>query len=149
MSNLTVFNYDLRPIDRGYNNRTLYINLSDGVIKSKPVSDEMKEKFIGGKGFNLWLLWNSLPFDRVVKWDDPENEVLISCGPLGGFSVFPGTGKSIAVSISPTTGSIIDSNVGGYFGPFLKFSGWDALEIQGKSDTEILVLIDGDERKIT
>jgi len=146
---LAVFNYDLKPIERGYNNRTLYVNLSDSVIKSKPVSDEMKKKFIGGKGFDLWLLWNSLPFDRIVKWDDPENEVLISCGPLGGFSVFPGTGKSIAVSISPTTGSIIDSNVGGYFGPFLKFAGWDALEIQGKSDSEILVYIDGDEGKVS
>ena len=30
------------------------------------------------------------------------------------------------------TGVPIDSNVGGYFGPYLKFGGWDALEVQGK-----------------
>ena len=29
---------------------------------------------------------------------------------------------------SPLTGNVIDSNVGGYFAPFLKFSGFDALE---------------------
>jgi hypothetical protein len=27
------------------------------------------------------------------------------------------------VTISPLTQSVIDSNVGGYFGPYLKFSG--------------------------
>lgn len=146
---MTVFEYELKPIDKGYNNRTLYVNLGDGNIKSKPVSQEMKEKYIGGKGFDLWLLWNSLPNDRIIQWDDPENEVLISCGPLGGFSVFPGTGKSIVVSISPTTGSVVDSNVGGYFGPYLKYSGWDTLEIQGKDEGDVILYIDGDKREVS
>lgn len=46
------------------------------------------------------------------------------------------------------TDSIIDSNVGGYFGPYLKFAGWDAIEIQGKADSEVLIFIDGDEGKV-
>ena len=37
----------------------------------------------------------------------------------------------------------MDSNVGGYFGPYLKFSGFDAMEIQGKSKTPVVVFIDG------
>jgi aldehyde:ferredoxin oxidoreductase len=40
------------------------------------------------------------------------------------------------------TGVPIDSNVGGFFGPYLKFGGWDAMEIQGKADGEIIVFID-------
>jgi len=103
----------------------------------------MKEKFIGGKGFDLWLMWNSLPKERELKWDDPENEICISSGPLGGSVFYPGSGKSIVTSISPLTGIIIDSNVGGYFGPYLKFSGFDALEIQGKAKDETLIYIDG------
>ena len=142
------FEYDLRKIDKGYNNRTLYINLADMAIASKPVTKETKELFIGGRGFNLWLLWNALPKDRIVKWNDPENEVCIACGPLGGTSVYPGSGKSIAVSISPLTESVIDSNAGGYFGPYLKFSGWDAIEIQGKAKTEVVILVDGDKGKV-
>jgi aldehyde:ferredoxin oxidoreductase len=142
------FEYDLRKIDRGYNNRTLYINLADMTIASKPVTQETKELFIGGRGFNLWLLWNALPRDRIVKWNDPENEVCIACGPLGGTTMFPGSGKSIAVSISPLTESVIDSNAGGYFGPYLKFSGWDAIEIQGKAKTEVVILVDGDKGRI-
>ena len=140
---LARFEYPIRAIEKGYNDRTLYVNLTDNEIASKPVSDEMKRIFIGGKGFDLWLLWNGTTGN--TKWDDAENELCIACGPLGGTTLYPGSGKSIVVTISPTTGSIMDSNVGGYFGPYLKFSGWDALEIQGKSDKEVIIVIDGDE----
>ncbi|MGQ9551666.1 MAG: aldehyde ferredoxin oxidoreductase family protein [Candidatus Bathycorpusculaceae bacterium] len=138
------FKYEPSKVEKGYNNRTLYVNVSTLKISSKPVSQVMKDKFTGGRGFNLWLLWNALPKDRIIKWDDPENEVCIACGPLGGTPVYPGSGKSIAVSISPLTGTVVDSNVGGYFGPYLKFAGWDALEVQGKSRSEIIIVIDGD-----
>ncbi len=62
--------------------------------------------------------------------------------------MYPGSGKSIVVAISPLTDSIIDSNVGGYFGPYLKFAGWDALEIQGKAKSEVIIFIDGDKGKV-
>jgi len=117
-------------------------------IEEKPVTDKTKELFTGGRGFNLWLLWNALPSDRIVKWDDPENELCIASGPLGGTPIYPGSGKSIVVSISPLTSAVVDSNVGGFFGPYLKFSGWDALEIQGKSKHEVVVLIDGDQCEV-
>jgi aldehyde:ferredoxin oxidoreductase len=138
------FKYQLGKVERGYNNRTLYVNISDKRIVEKPLTKDMKEKFTGGRGFDLWLLWQALPKDRITKWDDPENEICIACGPLGGTPVYPGSGKSIAVAISPLTGSVIDSNVGGYFGPYLKFAGWDALEIQGKAKSDVVIFIDGD-----
>jgi len=142
------FRYKLRKVEKGYNNRTLYINLSNMQIASKTVSQDMREKFIGGRGFNLWLLWNALPKDRIARWDDSENEICIACGPLGGTPVYPGSGKSIAVSVSPLTDTVVDSNVGGYFGPYLKFAGWDALEIQGKAQSEVVIFIDGDEGRV-
>ncbi|UCG71234.1 MAG: aldehyde:ferredoxin oxidoreductase [Thermoplasmata archaeon] len=143
------FGYELRELDKGYNDRTLYVNLSEMLIESKPVSDKMKELFVGGKGFDLWLLWNGLPKDRVIKWNDEENELCIACGPLGGTPLYPGSGKSIVASISPLTHLIMDSNVGGHFGPFLKFAGWDALEIQGKAPGEVVIFIDGTAGKVT
>jgi aldehyde:ferredoxin oxidoreductase len=142
------FKYELGRVERGYNNRTLYVDLSNMRVVSKPVSQQMRDIFTGGRGFDLWLLWNALPKDRVVKWDDAENEVCIACGPLGGTPVYPGSGKSITVSISPLTGSVVDSNVGGYFGPYLKFAGWDALEVQGRAKSEMVILIDGDEGRV-
>lgn len=142
------FDYELGELDKGYNNRTLYINISEGRIESKPVDEKMKEIFTGGKGFDLWLLWNGLPKQKAVKWDDAENELCIACGPLGGTPLYPGSGKSIVASISPLTQMIMDSNVGGHFGPFLKYAGWDALEIQGKADSDIVIFIDGTSGKV-
>ena len=69
-------------IERGYNNRTLYVNLSENNIFEKPVSQEMKEKFIGGKGFGLRLLWDATHPD--TRWSDPDNEIVISPGPVAG-----------------------------------------------------------------
>ena len=135
-------------VNRGYTGRTLYVNLSRAEIASRPVSQSMKDTFIGGRGFDLWLLWNALPRNRVTKWNDQEIELNIACGPLGGTPVFPGSGKSIAVAISPLTSSVLDSNVGGYFGPYLKFAGWDALEVQGKARSDVVILIDGDDCKV-
>jgi aldehyde:ferredoxin oxidoreductase len=140
--------YEHQPMKRGYTNRTLYISLSTNEIKIKPVSDEMRKKFIGGKGFDLWLMWNSLPKDRIVKWNDPENEICWATGPLGASTYYPGGGKSIVTTISPLTGIIIDSNVGGYFGPYLKFCGFDAIEIQGKAKKDVVLFINGEEHFI-
>ena len=86
---LKKYSYPPTEIERGYNNRTLYINLNDNRFLEKPVTGEMKEKFIGGKGFDLWLLWNAVK--GGAKWTDPENTLCIAAGPMGGTRrVFPG-----------------------------------------------------------
>ncbi|MFH0893394.1 MAG: aldehyde ferredoxin oxidoreductase C-terminal domain-containing protein [Bacteroidota bacterium] len=144
---LTEWKYELRPIERGYNNRTLYVNVGDLSISEKPVTQAVKDKFIGRKGVGLRLLWDATKPE--TKWNDPENVIVISPGPICGITQYSGTGKSIVVTISPQTDIPIDSNVGGYFGPFMKFSGFDAMEIQGKSDKEIIIYIDGTNGKIT
>ncbi len=142
---LTTYKYTWAPIDKGYNNRTLYINVGNRMIKEKPVTQEMKDKFIGGKGFDLRLLWDAT--QPGTKWNDPDNEIVISGGPCCGITQYSGAGKAICCAISPQTDIVIDSNVGGYFGPFLKFCGFDALELQGKSEQEVLVLLD-EEREV-
>ena len=142
---LTTYKYAWAPIAKGYNNRTLYVNVGDRTIKEKPVTQQMKDKFVGGKGFDLRLLWDAT--QPQTKWNDPENEIVISGGPCCGITQYSGAGKAICCAISPQTDIVIDSNVGGYFGPFLKFCGFDALELQGKSEQEVLVLLD-EEREV-
>ncbi|MDD3948401.1 MAG: aldehyde ferredoxin oxidoreductase N-terminal domain-containing protein [Anaerolineaceae bacterium] len=138
---LKTYQYELGKIERGYNGRSLYINVSDLSIQEKPVTEFMKEKFTGGKGFDLWYLWHAVKPE--TRWNSPENEIVMSAGPLGGITQYSGTGKTLVCSISPLTDIPIDSNVGGYFGPLLKFSGWDAHELQGKADKDLVIFIDG------
>ncbi len=144
---LTELDYIPAPVEKGYSGKTLHVDISQNKISMREVTQQMKDLFIGGKGFGLWLLWNAV--NENTKWDSPENEICIASGPLGGTSAFPGSGKSLVVSISPTTGSIIDSNVGGHFGPLLKFSGFDALEVQGIAEKDVIIVIDSKKQKIS
>ncbi len=144
---LAEYHYELRPVERGYANRTLYINLTDNTIREKPVTQQMKDLFTGGRGFALKLLWDAVT--PQTKWDDPENELVIANGPICGITAYPGSGKATVVTLSPLTENVIDSNVGGYFAPFLKFSGFDALEIQGKAKEDVIIYIDGDTGLVT
>ncbi len=144
---LAEFSYERAAAERGYTGQTLYVNVGDGTIESRPVTETMKEQFIGGRGFGLYRLWGGVEDD--TRWDDPENEIVISSGPCGGITQYPGSGKSIVVSISPLTDIPVDSNVGGHFGPLLKFAGWDALEIQGKAERDVIVVIDGRSGRVT
>ena len=163
---LATYSYKATSIERGYNNRSLYISVGGdydtagqdwlnrviegerGVkIGEKSVTEFMKAKFTGGKGFNLYHLWKAV--NTGARWDAPENDIVISPGPLAGITQYPGSGKSLVCAISPLTNIPIDSNVGGYFGPFLKFSGFDTLELQGKAEEDLIIFIDGNEQKIT
>ncbi|MDR3076807.1 MAG: aldehyde:ferredoxin oxidoreductase [Synergistaceae bacterium] len=130
----------------GYTGETLYVGLGDKdgryKFEARPVSDDMKDKFIGGRGFGLRLLWNAVT-DKT-KWNDPENEIVIAGGPICGITQYPGAGKCYSVFLSPLTEQTYNSNAGGYFAPLLKFSGFDAFELQGKADREIIIYIDGD-----
>ena len=146
INEIKTLDYERPGIEKGYANQTLFIDLSESDISIKPVTEKMKDVFIGGKGFDLWLLWNAVT--GKTKWSDPENAICIASGPMGGTPVYPGSGKSIVTTISPTTGSVMDSNVGGYFGPYLKFSGFDALEVRGKASRDIVVYIDGIDQKV-
>ncbi|MEA3495900.1 MAG: aldehyde ferredoxin oxidoreductase C-terminal domain-containing protein [Bacteroidota bacterium] len=143
---LAEWQYTHTPAEKGYTDKTLYINVSNNEIKEKDIPQSMKEKFIGGKGYGLRYLWDATKPD--TKWNDPENEIIISGGPICGITQYSGAGKSLVVSISPQTNSVMDSNVGGYFGPFLKISGFDALELQGKSEKEIIIYLDGINHKV-
>ena len=138
--------YKKGKIERGFANRILYINLSTNEIREKKVTNEMKKLFTGGRGFGLKLLWDSIK--PSTRWNSLENELIITTGPLCGTTQYPGSGKSLCLSISPSTDIICDSNVGGFFGPYLKFTGFDAIEIQGKAKDDVVILIDGEKGKV-
>ena len=54
------FTYVIPKVHRGYAGQTLYINLSTGHIEARPVTQQMKDIFIGGQGFGLWRLWHAV-----------------------------------------------------------------------------------------
>lgn len=135
------FPYIWKPMERGYSDQSLYVNVETGKIETRQISPQTRDLFIGGKGYGLRMLWDAIKPD--TKWQDSENEIVISGGPCCGVTQYSGSGKSIVVSISPQTEKIIDSNVGGHFGPHLKIAGFDAMEIQGNSPKDVIIYING------
>ncbi len=144
---LVTYAYEKRDIEGGFAGRTLLVNLSSKEIKEKPVTDDMKKKFTGGRGFGLKLLWDGI--GPETRWDSEENILTVTNGLLCGTTQYPGMGKSICLTVSPSTDIVCDSNVGGFFGPYLKFAGFDALEIQGKAEEDVFIVIDGVEGTIS
>ena len=144
---LASFEFPNVELERGYANRTLHVDVSANRVETRPVTQYMKDTFTGGKGFDLYLMWQQIP--GPIAWDDPKNGLYFSAGPLGGTPYFSGSGKCLVTGISPTTQSVMDCNVGGHFGPFLKFAGFDALEVQGKAAEDVIVVIDGKTLRVT
>jgi len=144
---LCEFPFEVKDLEKGYSDRILRIDLDKNEISIQPVTQQMKDLWVGGKGFDLWLMFKEITKD--TKWDSPDNPICFSSGPLGGATSFPGSGKTLVTALSPLTSSVMDCNVGGYFGPYLKFAGFDVLMIVGKSKDEAIIYIDAVNKKIT
>ncbi len=136
----------------GYMGRIADINLSDGTIKYIKTDPEVAKKYLGGKGYSVYMLYEILKeYEREgisPKDIDPlgeENVLIFSTGPATGVAGFPESGRYHVMSLrSPLTGSIGSANSGGKWGPYLKFSGFDAVVIRGKAEKPVyLELRDG------
>jgi aldehyde:ferredoxin oxidoreductase len=75
------FEFDAIELEKGYANRTLRIDLNNNNITIQPVTQQMKDLWVGGKGFDLWLMFQEI--DKNTKWDSPQNPICFSPGPLG------------------------------------------------------------------
>ena len=87
--------YKPQPIVKGYTDKILTIDVTDASVKIADIPAEVKEKFTGGKGYCLRYLWDAT--NENTKWDSPENEIVMSAGPIAGITHYAGTGKCLYV----------------------------------------------------
>jgi aldehyde:ferredoxin oxidoreductase len=122
----------------GYAGHYLEVDLTDRTIEVLETPEAWKRGYIGGVGMGARILWDAeLASDPLA----PENVLLFLTGPLNGTS-FPPSGRFEAVARSPLTGRWGHSSCGGFFGPELKYAGYDLLHIKGKSETPVYLHID-------
>jgi aldehyde:ferredoxin oxidoreductase len=129
----------------GYLGKTLWIDLSENKLSIKKYPDEILEKYIGGYGLGAKIL-----YDELEKGINPlgEKNILGFCsGPLTGTPAIEGN-RFMVICKSPLTGGIGEANSGGSFGPYLKFSGYDAVFFKGKADKPKYLFIDNGEAKL-
>jgi len=73
----------------------------------------------------------------------PENLLILSCGLLTGTAA-PSSARLHINALSPLTGLLGSSNVGGNFGPWLRSNGIQSVILRGKSSQPVYLWIDGD-----
>ncbi|MCX5822285.1 MAG: aldehyde:ferredoxin oxidoreductase, partial [Deltaproteobacteria bacterium] len=118
----------------GYAGKFLYVNLSDGSIHVKPLERDFALKYIGGRGFSARILYEEL--GAGVDPLSPDNILVFATGPLSG-TPLPSASRLIVAAKSPMTGGIGDASSGGYWAPELKYAGFDAIILKGRSTTPV------------
>jgi len=119
--------------------KLLFVNLSTGEIKVETPDDSLYKDYVGGYGLGSRIL-----YDRMKPKVDPlgpDNMLGLVTGPCTGTPI-PSGARYCAVAKSPLTGGWGDANSGGFFGPYLKFSGYDAVFFTGISPKPVYLLID-------
>ena len=108
---------------------TLFVDLERKETRRKYLPAEVLTHFLGGRGANMWLLYNLLQEEKDAL--DPEIPLIFGSGVLT--SVMPSATRGNFTSKSPESYAILDANGGDYFPSFLKRHGYDHLVLFGKA----------------
>lgn len=122
----------------GYNGKILNLNLTDISWSVEEPDEAWYMTYVGGSALAAYYLLKNLK-----PGTDPlseENVLVFACSavtgaPISGFSRYTVAAKS------PLTGAIGRTEAGGFFGPELKFAGFDAIVVRGKSAKPVYLYI--------
>ena len=132
----------MRYAETGYN---LEIDLSRGNIEKVATDPKETELYLGGLGTNAKLFWDRVPPE--IDAFSPDNLLIFGAGLLCGT---PATGcnRTIVSTISPQTGLMAFSMMGGFWAPELKYAGYDKVVLRGKSPDLVYLWIHDDKVEI-
>jgi len=123
---------------KGYAGKYLDIDLQKGKIHKKEMEKEWARLYLGGTGVAARILW-----DRTGPSTDPlspDNVLVVGTGPLTG-SMFSPSGRFMFAAKGPLTGVWAESHSGGFFGPELKYAGFDFVIFNGRSEKPVYLFI--------
>ncbi|MGB5984334.1 MAG: aminotransferase class III-fold pyridoxal phosphate-dependent enzyme, partial [Desulfobacterales bacterium] len=124
-----------------YAGSVLEVDLSAETVSPRPIREAWLREYIGGWGLAAKYFAESV--DPAVDPLSAENALVIMTGPLCG-TLAPTGSRTCLVSKSPATGTIFESNIGGGFGPELKFAGYDGIVIRGQASRPLYLRIQDD-----
>lgn len=126
----------------GFCDRILKIDLTAGTLAVESPGEAFFRKYLGGSALALYYLLNEMP--AGVDPLGPDNVLVLSVGVITGTPI-SGNSRVMANAKSPLTGAIGDAQAGGFWPAELKFAGFDAIVVKGKSPKPVyLWLHDGE-----
>ena len=128
----------------GYVARILQVNLSENKILDKNLLDRFSlptlRKFVGGFGLGLKILYDEVP--RGIHPLDPENPLIFITGPLCGLASVPCANNTTVTTLNADTGFTAGSSHShGFWGPNLKFAGYDGVVVKGRAEKPVYLWI--------
>ncbi len=124
--------------------RVAFVDLEKTSVRVQPLSRELRRKYLGGRGLNMYLL--SQDYTPDLDPLSPGNPLIFGAGLLTGTLGF---GSRISISAkSPESGHLGDSNMGGEFGAEMVKAGFSHLVITGKSPTPVYLFLHNREVEI-
>lgn len=125
----------------GWAGKILRVNLTTGNITTE--DSTRFQDYIGGMGMGYRIIYEEVPLE--TKPYDEAAKLVMGVGPLTGSSV-PCSGRMNISFLSPWSkgNSIIDAHMGGHIGSRIKFAGYDAIIVEGKSSAPVYLKIDDD-----
>ena len=128
-------------IPGGYAGQILRVDLSNERTWTEDFTPDMRRTYLGGVGLGAKILWEEIPED--VTWDHPENRLVMATGPLAGLPVWGSSGLTVVTRGAMTNGAT-NTQANGFFGANLKYSGYDAIVIQGRASRWVYLYIHDD-----
>lgn len=125
--------------------KILDIDLSRLEIHTIDLDPQIVENYIGGLGLGVKILYDEVGPD--VDGLSPDNIIIIAPGPLTGTQA-PTNSRTEVVTKSPYTGLIGLGNFGGFFGPRMRFAGYEAIIIRGASERPVYLWIDDEQVRL-
>jgi aldehyde:ferredoxin oxidoreductase len=116
----------------------LRVDLDQGEIRQEEIRSSLVKEYLGGRGLASKILYDELAPD--IDPLGPENKLIFATGLLTGTPA-PSGGRYMVVSKGPLTGTIASSNSGGFFGAELKFTGYDMIILEGKSEKPVYLSV--------
>jgi len=132
----------MRYAETGFN---LEIDLSRGSIEKVETDPSTAELYLGGQGSAAKILWDRI--SPEVEPFSPENLLIFSTGLLHGTPV-PGANRTAVNTFSPQTNLQAHSLMGSYFGPEMKYAGYDKIIIRGQAPELVYLWINNDKVEI-
>ncbi|NPV69317.1 MAG: aldehyde ferredoxin oxidoreductase family protein [Firmicutes bacterium] len=118
--------------------KILRVNLGDGTLKDESLCPKRAQNYIGARGLGTHIMFKEV--DPQVDPLSPANKLIFATGPLTGTAAIS-SGRYNVITKGPLTGAIAASNSGGYWGPELKFAGYDAVIVEGKAKDPVYLWI--------
>ncbi len=125
----------------GWAGKILRVDLTNGTFKDEDLDLELAKNYVGGRGLATKMLFDEI--DPKIDALSPENKLIFASGPLTGTGAIAAS-RYMVITKSPLTGYIACSNSGGYFGPEMKYAGYDMFIFEGKSPEPVYLFIAGD-----